>query len=352
MTIEEVYEYTYSTAEVYSNAVKAKIASSMLVDGVTTKKKAEAGNKIYVGDRGDENTLIYCLKHNLEQITKYIELWEFIKNYKYSILFELPNGFDIGEKISELINTNVITEYNRSASVRQLNSTIMCPEKYENENAYYLKFLTKLEGIDSRGARRKKRNAAVIRIYKDLNVVEIRFDAIENYFDINKSTYINDIIAWMRTYISNDITAFDVYDVLDYIKENGKSDGVIPSWQSMKMSNGSEATIGIGNKGNLELPFIDEMKAMLREYNEELDNSPHFKAAFEEYINDRAESEYPIIEFLFMNRRIEVKFIKEYDGNDWCLMQHCASNLQPNIGEERMCYVTRYIIDVARRISE
>ena len=31
MTIEEVYEYTYSTAEVYSNAVKAKIASSMLV---------------------------------------------------------------------------------------------------------------------------------------------------------------------------------------------------------------------------------------------------------------------------------------------------------------------------------
>ena len=85
MTIEEVYEYTYSTAEVYSNAVKAKIASSMLVDGVTTKKKAEAGNKIYVGDRGDENTLIYCLKHNLEQITKYIELWEFIKNYKYSL---------------------------------------------------------------------------------------------------------------------------------------------------------------------------------------------------------------------------------------------------------------------------
>ena len=85
-----------------------------------------------------------------------------------------------------------------------------------------IEVLTKLEGIDSRGARRKKRNAAVIRIYKDLNVVEIRFDAIENYFDINKSTYINDIIAWMRTYISNDITAFDVYDVLDYIKENGK----------------------------------------------------------------------------------------------------------------------------------
>ena len=142
----------------------------------------------------------------------------------------------------------------------------------------------------------------------------------------------------------------DLYDILDYIRINGKDDGVIPSWQSMKMSNGAEATVGIGNKGNLELPFIDEMKAMLHEYDRELDNAPIFKAAFEEYINDRAEAEYPIIEFLFLKRKIEVKFIKEYDGNEWCLIQHCASNLQSNIGEERMRYVTRYIIDIAKRI--
>ena len=271
-------------------------------------------------------------------------------NFKKTILFELPSDFDIDDKISDLVDNNTITIFDQDANVAQLNGRIMRPEMIENDNAYYLKFLTRLEGVDSRGTRRKKRNAAVICIYKDLKIVEIRFDAIENYFDVNKSTYINDIVVWAHTYISNDLVAMDLYDILDYIRINGKDDGVIPSWQSMKMSNGAEATVGIGNKGNLELPFIDEMKAMLHGYDRELDNAPIFKAAFEEYINDRAEAEYPIIEFLFLKRKIEVKFIKEYDGNEWCLIQHCASNLQSNIGEERMRYVTRYIIDIAKRI--
>ena len=83
MTDEEIFEYTCCTAEAYSGAMKAKIASSMLADGVTTRKKAEKAKKIYVGDKGEENTLIYCLKNNLNEVTKYIEKWEFQKNYTF-----------------------------------------------------------------------------------------------------------------------------------------------------------------------------------------------------------------------------------------------------------------------------
>lgn len=144
-----------------------------------------------------------------------------------------------------------------------------------------------------------------------------------------------------------------MYEIAEEIKNIGEEDDVYVSEQNMELQTGGKAIIGIGNSAKKSLPFLGELREMIRIYDEELEKVKGFKEALIKYLNDSEElSEFPWIKFLFDKYGFEVKFIFGYGDTGNCLIQHFSSNLQSNAGRERMDIVTKYIIKVKEHIGQ
>lgn len=350
MQQQEIYQHTLDTITFYSSATKAKIAKCMLVDGIITRKKKEKDSKIYIATKSDESIVSYALKQD-KKLVKYIERWEFVKNYKYSI--EFSSDKKIEEILNKLKEDEKIKEFVYKSEYEELQRTIAYPSLMESETAFYLKFNLVFEGMDSNGIRRWKRNPAVIYIPKGMDIIELRFDSIENIFDVDRSKYIRMLISWLKDYLDSDATGIDLGREIDYIKKHTKDYNMVVISQDMKFNNGGEASIGIGKDVSKKLPFIDELRTIMDNYADDLEKVPALKIALDEYIYDIIElSSYPVVAFSFEDKKFGIKIVEDYDGLGVYLVQHLSSNLLPNIGEERMNFVTRFIIDIRNIIKE
>ena len=118
--------------------------------------------------------------------------------------------------------------------------------------------------------------------------------------------------------------------------------------QSMKLPNGGNAQLDVGNNQEYILPFIGELRSLLNDNQAELEKVPDFREALEQFMFEMEEmSDYPWIELLWENeiktRSIRVKFVFNYMNKSYCLIQYYYSNVL--IGMERMNYVIEYIVN-------
>ena len=118
-------------------------------------------------------------------------------------------------------------------------------------------------------------------------MIEIRFDAIETVFSVDRITYINNLITWVKTYIDKEATGIDLTEVVEEIRLNGEKDGVIVSEQHMEMASGSEATVSIGKNEARQLPFISEIKSIMEIYSKELESVPELKKALDDFLYEK-----------------------------------------------------------------
>ena len=117
--------------------------------------------------------------------------------------------------------------------------------------------------------------------------------------------------------------------------------------QYMKTPGGGKAQIEVGNNQEYMLPVIGGLKALMLEKKDELEKVPSVREALEQFMFEIEEmSDYPWIELLWEDeiktRSNHVKFIFDYMGQEYCLLQYYYSNL---IGMERMNNVVKYIIN-------
>ena len=118
--------------------------------------------------------------------------------------------------------------------------------------------------------------------------------------------------------------------------------------QSMKLPNGGNAQLDVGNNQEYILPFIGELRSLLNDNQAELEKVPDFREALEQFMFEMEEmSDYPWIELLWENeiktRSNRVKFVFNYMNKSYCLIQYYYSNVL--IGMERMNYVIEYIVN-------
>lgn len=351
MANDNVYVYTLETIEnYYPRIMKIKVANNLIKDGIATKNKKDT-DKIFIGDKNDYNRASYCLKQD-SNLIKYIENWEYDKYFKYSIYFMQTDGLNVATIINECVKNGIISVFNLKGKPDKLGKTIAHPVMREDDDGYYLKFVTQLETVDTTGIQKMKRNVAIIYISKTTKLIEIRFDAIETVFSVDRITYINNLITWLKTYIDKEATGIDLTEVVEEIRLNGEKDGVIVSEQHMEMASGSEATVSIGKNEARQLPFISEIKSIMEIYSKELESVPELKKALDDFLYEKEElSTYPWITFLFEEKRFEVKITMDYNGMGIDLLQHYSSSRQENVGRERMEHVTNYIIEVGKRIN-
>lgn len=345
-----ILDYTLASVKEYPVQSAHRLMEVMIAEGIATKKKTDDDKVIYVGDLTDKQGVSQCL-NELDIALKSVEKWEIEKNYKYSMLFEF-SGFE-ESKLEELITEGKIITYEDNEECEDLYSVIQNPSLLKTDEEYIFKYNLKLEATDVFGNELRKRYPILAIFNISESIMEIRFDSVSANFSKDKFKFAKSVLEWLRKFMCLEIKAMDLLFIAEWIKKNGKEDGVILAGQDMIMSGGGKATIDIGKSTQQILPFIGELKNIMEEYSEEFEKAENIRNVLEEFIYEKENlSEFPWVKFKFEDKNIEVKFTFDYGPESGCLLQHFHSGLKANQGRERMDYVTSYIAKVRNIIAE
>ena len=294
-----------------------------------------------------------CIENNDKAIELY-ELYQFTKNYKYSTIF----GVDDFDKLEESIQR--IDEYEYEKHGIQMYDKIKEPHKIIQDNIELIVFNKKFEAIHPQTQEELLLEyPIVVAIHRNEKLIEIRFDAIKQYFILEKRQQMvyADIVDEVCEYIKENWNVeLKILD-MDFIIEMSKKsdiDNIKLISQYMNLSNGGKAQLAVGNNEEYILPFIGELKSIMSDYKEEFEKNSVIKEALEQFIFEKEETtEYPWIEMLFLNeiktRNIHVKFIFDYMNKGYCLILHYYNDAL--IGMERMNHVTRFISESVKNES-
>lgn len=344
-----ILDYTLKSVNEFTTQSAHWLVDLLIKDGIATKKEKEKEQKLYIGDMTDKKGLYFCLSRMNNSI-KSIEKWEFQKNYRYSMLFEISNFNE--SVLQKLAERQEAFWYEDIEEYEELYPIVQKPSMVKEGEKYIIKFNLKLDAISVFGEELKKRYSIIGIFYMTEKIFEIRFDGLATQFSKDKFRIAQSVLNWTREYVKVDLVPLGLENIVDYIKRNGKENEVVLAGQDMLMASGSKATIDIGNDDSEILPFIGELKAIMEEYSEELTKAAELKTALDDFIYEKENlSEFPWVKFKFSEKVIEVKFTFNYGEENGCLLQHLYSPLRSNQGRERMDYVTKYIINVRNIIT-
>lgn len=352
MQLKNYLEYLKKTAEAYPNKVKTYLVRQFLKNGIATKQSDTNGQLCFDGmetvdisEKSLTEQLMTCIKQS-ERAVHYLEKWEFVKDYKYSVLFTCDSFDETLKKVESI--KSLENEYENE----YLLTNFVKPLSYEEEKYFILKFnlayaalhpLTQEEFL--------VKYPFLVVFHKEGKIIEFRFDVLKRVFlsDKREQTVYADLISKMIHYFEEQYSCLLHPLDLDFMVNACKSDGTVKLIaQYMKLANGGNAQLEVGNNQEYVLPLIGELRSLLNENQSELEKVPEFRDALDQFMFEMEEmSDYPWIELLWENeiktRGIHVKFVFNYMNNAYCLIQHYYSNVL--IGMERMNYVVEYIIN-------
>jgi hypothetical protein len=346
---KEIYLlYIQQTVSSYSTKTKQHLLKQMVEkkiaikdDNINGQFDIDGNENININGMSTENAIAYCLERNDEAI-KLVEHWEFIKDYKYSVLFTSDQFDKIVQKIQMLnINENIENDY--------LFTSFRKPVVYWDDERYYLKYNLAYSAIHpiTREELLLKYPILIV-LHKKSKIIEFRYDVLRKVFvlDQEQDSYVY-IIDSLKAKIEKENECSITGLNLDYmVSVANQNDDIKLIAQYMRFNTGQYAQLEVGNNQEYMLPLIGELKTILLDYQEELEKVPVLKDTLDQFMYEKEEmSDYPWIEVLWENdiktRSIHVKFVFNYMNKDYGLIQHYYSNVL--VGMERMNYVVEYI---------
>lgn len=360
MLYENYLLYILGTIDTYPAKVVKHLQKLFIDEGI-----AQKGTQLTF-DSLDEGTIdisemacIDAVKNTIENKEKAVtifEKWEYNKDYKYSVLFQCGNFNDAYNRLIELVKNQ--KEYKNENDI--LAESFNRPILVKAENQIALKFCKFFSAIDPLEQNELLIKYPFIVIFdSNTNIIEFRFDAIKRVFLSEKSeqsvysNLIYDIRQILYKSFNIDLEPFD----LDYITNlsNSSINEASVMAEYRKLPNGGNAQLEVGNNENYILPIIGELKEIIEKHKAELSKAPMLDNALKQFIFENDElSDYTWIEVMWLNevktRSIRVKFIFNYKGCHYTLIQHYYNNTL--IGMERMDYVTEHIVKYKNIIQD
>lgn len=299
----------------------------------------------------DLDTAIKCCFEQSEEAVKVFEKWEFIKDYKYSVLFTCDDFETTVNGLNKLSGCDTIENDLLFTSFKD-------PIFYKDDERYYLKYNLAYSALHPKtGEELLLKYPFLVVFHKETQIVEFRYDVLKRMFilDQERDSYvylIDTMIDILSKKYSCRLTGMDLNYMISVAKDNNDSKLIA---QYMKLNTGQYAQLEVGHNQEYLLPFIGELKTIILAHNDELDKVPLFKETLEQFMYEKEEmSDYPWIEVLWENeiktRSIHVKFIFNYMNKEYGLIQHYYSNVL--VGMERMNYVVDYIASHRANFTE
>lgn len=345
-------QFVKSTIGGYSNKINKYLYKDFINKGFINK---DGALKFDLEDSSPVDVSMYsavsekvqaCVEKNIKALREF-EKWEFIKDFKYSVVYLCENFDDAVKKIKNIIDYN---DFNDCENEYMFNSFDK-PIKFELEKYIFLKFNFQFSAIHpTTGEELVVKYPFLVVFHKDSEMVEFRFDTLKRFFleDSNDSRTYSLKISLMEKFLLEHYDCILSNLDLNFLISATKNDSNVQLIsQYMKLPNGGNAQLEVGNNDEYVLPFIDELKNIIRDFNEDLSKVAGLQDALQQFMFEIEEmSDYPWIELLWDNevktRKIRVKFVFNYMNNNYCLMQHYYSDAL--IGMERMNHVIDYIV--------
>lgn len=352
MLQENYLEYLEKTIELYPDKLKRYLVKQLIQKGIATKEVETSGqlcldgmDMVDISEKALTEQLATCIRQS-KRACFFIEKWEFVKDYKYSVLFTCDDFAKVLGKIKSIspLNDCYENEY--------LYTSFGNPVAYSLEGYNFLKFNLAFAAVHPLTQEEfLTKYPFLVVFHEEGELVEFRFDVLKRVFlsDRKEQTIYADLIAEMVEYLKGHFECNLVPLDLDFMVNVCKHDNNVKLIaQYMKLPSGGNAQLEVGNNQEYVLPFLGELRSLLSDNQAELEKVPDFREALEQFMFEMEEmSDYPWIELLWENeiktRSIRVKFVFNYMNNEYCLMQHYYSNVL--IGMERMNYVIKYVVD-------
>ncbi len=290
-----------------------------------------------------------CLESGKKAISLFEE-WEFLKDYRYSVLFDI-NDFD-----SCIDNIRQTKSVNEADACFVFDGNFKDPVHFEDEDALYLKFNLLyscfIERANEMPIDLYLKYPFLVVFHKRYKIVEFRFDTLKRIFLNDRkdnflySRLIDQMIAYLSITYNCVLENIDLSFLVQLFQEN-TNPAVKLIHQSMRLRDGGEAELGVGNNEKFRIPLIDDLKLLMYDFEKDLDIVPDLKNALNEFLNEIINnSDYPFIRFLLIGKNLshdnKVNITFNYNSRQYSLIQHMFS--QSLIGMERMNDVTEYII--------
>ena len=351
MQLENYLLYLEKTVETTSDKTKKHLIKNFLEKGIATKNDDISGQLTLEGigiDISGKNLteqLLSCIRQS-EKARLFYENWEFVKDYKYSVLYTCDDFGKLLQAVSSISPLDNVCEN------EYIFDTFASPVAYHTAEFSFLKFNLKFATIHPLSQEEfLLKYPFLVVFHKNDGLIEFRFDVIKRLFvsGQRETTIYADLISAMKEYLETSFHCSLVALNLDFMVNVSKHDSEVKLIaQYMRLPSGGNAQLEVGNNQEYVLPFIGELKSLLVDHKADLEKVPSIRESLEQFMFEMEEmSDYPWIELLWENeiktRSIHVKFIFNYMKNDYCLIQHYYSNFL--IGMERMNHVVKYIVD-------
>jgi len=298
----------------------------------------------------EEEKLIKSIEQRTE-VVKFIEEWEFLKAYKYAVLFSVENF-----NLDDIRNHKDILTFSKSinkfdtlidVNLANINNSLVKPTIYENQEVLFLKINCKFEATHPLTTNMLKVKYPVLVVFhKKLEILEIRFDKINMYLKEKETFYkdmVNFALGWLKSNFDIQIQNLNLVQHIKNILDKNSEEVKVHA-QCMSLRQGGKATLEVGNNREYILPLLGELKELIKEHEEEFNKSPKIKGILEEFIEDTEKtSNLPWISLCWKNevkvRQIIVKFLHNYMNEEYTLLQYLG--VQRDM--ERMTHVTKFI---------
>lgn len=350
MDYELYKDYVIETAtKCYPKYVKEQIVKKLKEENIIIDNPDPSTNL----ESNEDEQLAKAL-YGKKEAVKQIEYWEFIRPYKYSVLFR-HNGLD-EERLQLLVKEGNVIPFSQDSlafdELQELDATSVSqilrkPTLFHEDDKIFLKFSIKYKGfLPGTGTQTKLKYPILVVLHKNLSVLEIRFDRISSYYK-ESDTFYRDKIKLVSSWITNvlylHLENINLQPVIDYIEKNKKPEVEVNA-KCMSLKMGGKATLE--SNEDYMLPLLGELKALIKEHENEFQQSPKIKQILEDFIKDTEEtSDLPWISLCWTNKikykQIIVKFQHNYYGGEYTLLQYIG--VQKELG--RMDYVSGYLIE-------
>ncbi len=348
-----------NTINLYSSSLKNAIIRKLKEDEKVTlnKNKVKRGHKYPI--LCDTNDEVIKTTIDDDDFFNFYENWDFEKFYKYSVplAFEvnLDSGITFDEYVSTLISNKKVVPFSENERFnipdKITDDLKSCIPYYKKDGDYALfKFLIKESMFDKNFELVEIRYPIIISINIKKGFLEIRFDGGKFEYK-NQSEHINPKIRFCIKWIK-EILCLKVYNIntdstIDTIK-NDTSKKVVFHKQMMKMKSGGSAELTTSEDKGYMLPFIDDLRQLIKDNESLFDESPEIKKLIEDFLDDYEKtSDYPYIHVRWLNEKksyaFTVKIVFKYYDMRYIQMHNMQSATR--VTKERMEYAIEYLFE-------
>lgn len=284
MNFTEYKEQLMATIKNEPETYKRDIVNGLINDGIASRNKKDEG-KVYVRILDLDDKIEKCIIDN-DNSCKYIEKYEMLKGYKYSIIKEI-NNINIEDIKQVAIDIN--TEFWREDLFEK-------PLFYEESDFLVLKFHKIIDIIDQEnGGKNYVRYPLVVVIHKKLNILEYRFDKITHKKDENfYSITIKARQSWMSSKLGLRCKSYELGNILNEITTNKKyKQDVREAICSLGFAGDKGVIVKYGE--DEKMPFIEELEDIIK------NNKKDFSDKSISILND----------FIFEKKVLSSKYFRE-----------------------------------------